>query len=49
MVRAHAMESFWILTVDSRYNVSLGGTLWKTTLEMDDFPLLYANSVYALV
>lgn len=34
------MESFWILTVDSKNSVSLGGTLWKTTLEIDDFPLL---------
>lgn len=36
----HCIESFWILAVDSRNRVSFGGILWKTTLEMDDFPLL---------
>lgn len=34
------MESFCILTVDSKNKVSVGGTLWNTTLEMDDLPLL---------
>lgn len=32
------MESFWMRAVDSRKSVSLGGSLWKTTLEMEDFP-----------
>lgn len=27
--------------VVSRYNVSLGGSLWKTTLDMEDLPLLH--------
>jgi len=36
----HCIESFWILAVDSRNRVSFGGILWKTTLEIDDFPLL---------
>lgn len=34
------MDSFLIRVVVSRYSVSLGGSLWKTTLEMDDLPLL---------
>jgi hypothetical protein len=38
----HAMESFWMRAVDSRKRVSFGGSLWKTTLDMDDFPLLGA-------
>ena len=38
------MESFWILAVDSRNKVSFGGILWKTTLEIDDFPLLLSVS-----
>lgn len=38
----HCIESFWILAVDSRNKVSFGGILWKTTLEIDDFPLLYS-------
>ena len=37
------MESFWIRAVDSRNKVSFGGSLWKTTLEMDDLPLLWAE------
>jgi hypothetical protein len=36
----HCIESFWILAVDSRKRVSFGGILWKTTLEIEDFPLL---------
>lgn len=35
------MESFWIRVVDSRNSVSVGCILWKTTLEIDDLPLLY--------
>lgn len=35
------MDSFLILYVVSRYSVSLGGSLWKTTLDIDDLPLLY--------
>jgi hypothetical protein len=27
--------------VDSRNKVSFGGILWNTTLDMDDFPLLF--------
>lgn len=38
------MESFWILAVDSRNKVSFGGILWKTTLDIDDFPLLFLVS-----
>jgi hypothetical protein len=34
------MVSFCIRAVDSRNNVSFGASLWKTTLEIDDFPLL---------
>ena len=34
------MDSFLIRVVVSRYSVSLGGSLWKTTLEMEDLPLL---------
>jgi hypothetical protein len=30
--------------VDSRNSVSFGGILWKTTLEIDDFPLLFRVS-----
>lgn len=30
--------------VDSRNKVSCGGILWKTTLVMDDFPLLLSVS-----
>lgn len=34
------MESFCIRAVDSRKRVSLGGSLWKTTFDIDDLPLL---------
>lgn len=34
------MESFCIRVVDSRKRVSVGGILWKTTLEIEDLPLL---------
>lgn len=43
----HAMESFWIRAVDSRYKVSLGGSLWNTTLDIEDFPLLVPRSASA--
>ena len=33
--------SFCIRAVDSRNRVSVGGSLWKTTLEIDDLPLLH--------
>jgi len=36
----HVIASFWIWAVDSRNSVSLGGSLWKTTLDIDDLPLL---------
>ena len=36
----YCIDSFLILVVVSRYNVSLGGNLWKTTLEIEDLPLL---------
>lgn len=29
--------------VDSRKSVSFGGSLWKTTLEMEDLPLLQTH------
>jgi len=38
--KAYCMESFWIRVVDSKKSVSLAGILWKTTLEIDDLPLL---------
>lgn len=34
------MLSFVILVVDSKKRVELGGILWKTTLCIEDFPLL---------
>lgn len=34
------MESFLMRVVVSRYNVSAGGSLWKTTLDIEDLPLL---------
>lgn len=42
---AYWMESFWIRVVDSRKRVSLGGILWKTTLAMEDLPLLRCVNV----
>ena len=39
----YAMESFWIRAVDSRNSVSFGGSLWNTTLEIEDLPLLKAS------
>jgi hypothetical protein len=33
--------------VDSRNRVSLGGILWKTTLAMDDLPLLESRQYLA--
>lgn len=39
----HCMDSFLIRVVVSKYSVSLGGNLWKTTLEIDDLPLLYQD------
>lgn len=39
------MDSFLIRVVVSRYSVSLGGSLWKTTLEIDDLPLLEGNQL----
>jgi hypothetical protein len=41
--------SFWTRAVDSRNNVSLGGSLWKTTLDIDDFPLLPGMSIIQTV
>ena len=35
------MSSFTTLLVLSRKSVSFGDSLWKTTLEIDDLPLLY--------
>lgn len=35
------IESLWIRVVDSRNKVSVGGILWNTTLDIEDFPLLY--------
>lgn len=32
--------------VDSRNRVSLGGILWKTTLAIEDFPLLLPVSLF---
>lgn len=40
------MESFWMRVVDSRNRVSLGGILWKTTLAIEDFPLLLPVSLF---
>lgn len=40
-VKTYAIESFWIRAVDSKNNVSLGGSLWKTTLDIEDLPLLH--------
>lgn len=37
---AYFIESFWIRVVDSKKSVSVGGILWKTTLDIDDLPLL---------
>lgn len=37
---AHCMASFLIAVVASMKRVSVGAILWKTTLEMEDLPLL---------
>jgi hypothetical protein len=37
------MDSFLMRYVVSRYKVSLGGSLWKTTLDMEDLPLLWVH------
>lgn len=34
------MASFFIVVVASKNNVSFGAILWKTTLEIEDLPLL---------
>jgi hypothetical protein len=36
----HSIVSFWIRVVDSRKRVSWGCILWKTTLVIEDLPLL---------
>lgn len=38
------MLSFVIFVVDSRKRVKFGCILWKTTLCIEDFPLLQVNS-----
>ena len=37
---AHCMASFLMDVVASMKRVSVGAILWKTTLEMEDLPLL---------
>jgi hypothetical protein len=37
------MLSFVIFVVDSRKSVAFGCILWKTTLCIEDFPLLQVN------
>ena len=39
--KTHCMASFLMAVVASMKRVSVGAILWKTTLEMDDLPLLY--------
>ena len=39
----YCIESFCILAVDSRNKVSFGGILWKTTLDIEDLPLLFSQ------
>jgi hypothetical protein len=44
--RTYCIDSFLILYVVSRNSVSLGGSLWKTTLDIDDLPLLKPESAH---
>jgi hypothetical protein len=41
--RTHAIWSLWTLAVDSRNSVSWAGSLWNTTLDIDDLPPLTAG------